>query len=107
MPSPQNDTEKIESALRILKMLVRCYSHSYYDPSELESIGYEVIGELVVSDYCNSSWEGLVRICLRNRFRDFIRKENRRKQLFIRYQYKIQSSLYMEGQNGKHENYAD
>ena len=93
MPGP-GEHKRIETALSILSMLVRCYSKTYHDPSELESIGYEVIGKLIVCRQCKTSWEGYVRISLRNAFRDHIKTENRRRTLLWQNKDRINSSLF-------------
>jgi len=69
--------ERIEIAFTVLKRTVNQYSKSFYDPSELESIGYVVIAEQLnkrLRKKCG--WEGYIDICLRNAFLDYIRREN-------------------------------
>lgn len=97
MPVPQEQqAARLEAALSILSMLIRCYSKTYHDPSELESIGYEVIGRLIVYDNCKTSWDGYVRVSLRNAFRDHIKTENRRRLLRWQNRDRINSSLFLK-----------
>lgn len=96
MPVNQKEAQQVAAALEILNMLVRCFSKSYHDPSELESIGYAVIGKLITSHKCKTSWEGFVRISLRNAFRDHLRKENYRRRLLWQNKNRISSSLLLK-----------
>jgi hypothetical protein len=66
------------TALNVLKRAVNHFSKSFPDPSELESIGYEVINDTLdkpLDD--NESWEGYIDITLRNAFRNYMEKYNR------------------------------
>lgn len=69
---------RTKSALKILKRNVSLFSKSFYDPSELESIGYEVIAvQLDKELQKNESWEGFIDICLRRAFRKHIVKSQK------------------------------
>ncbi|MCD6220724.1 hypothetical protein J7K25_01000 [bacterium] len=93
-----SEKEKIQQAFNILYMLVRCFAHSCDDPSELESIGYVVIAKLL-REKSVRSWQGLVRVSLRNAFRDYIKRRKKYKAILKKYRYRIYSSLYMRNEN--------
>ena len=88
-----------KEAIICLRKIVGFYAKSFYDPEELESIGYEIIGKVFkkIRKGEIKNWKGYLCISLCNAFRNHIRNVKRAEEKIQLYRKKQpQVSLYIE-----------